>query len=121
MSNDDTKSLDILGVRPVAKAVDRTTEASLAGASAFLSRICLPAAEEFGLLLRDRVGHWRATNAAKIAAKAEQLTAGAKGRLEAHPRLAWQIIEKGSWTDDEVIQNMWAGLLASSCSGRKDD
>lgn len=28
------------------------------GAGAFLGRICLPAAEEFGLLLRDKVGFY---------------------------------------------------------------
>jgi len=121
MNPEDSKSLDIFGVRPAAKAVDRATEASLAGAGAFLSRICLPAAEEFGLLLKDRVGHWRAKNAAKITEKAEKLTANAKEPLEAHPRLAWEIIEKGSWADDEAIQNMWAGLWASSCRCEKDD
>jgi hypothetical protein len=120
MTNDD-KSLDILGVKPVAKAIDRTTESALAGAGAFLSRICLPAAEEFGLLLKDRVSLWRAKNAARIAADAERLTAGASGPLEAHPRLAWEIIEKGSWADDELVQKMWSGLLASSCSSRRDD
>ena len=27
-----------------------------------------------------------------------------------------KIIDEGSWAEDEFIQNMWAGLLASSCS-----
>lgn len=121
MSTEDTKSGDVFGIRPAARAVDRATEASISGASAFLSRICLPAAEEFGLLLKDRVSHWRAKNAAKIAQKAEKLTATAPARLEAHPRLAWEIIEKGSWADDEMIQDLWAGLLATSCMGEKDD
>ena len=120
MPQEEHKSLDLLGVRPLASAIDKTAETSLAGASAFLSRICLPAAEEFGLLLTDRVSHWIASNAAKIAAKAESLTSGMKGRLEAHPRLAWEIVDKGSWTDDDLSQRMWAGLLASSCASGDD-
>jgi hypothetical protein len=103
MSNNDN-SLDIFGVKPVAKAIDRATEGTLAGAGAFLSRICLPATEEFGLLLKDRVSLWRARNAARIASGAERLTAEKEGPLEAHPRLAWEIIDKGSWADDELVQ-----------------
>ena len=34
----------------------------------------------------------------------------------AHPRLIAATIEQGSWTDDMTVQEMWAGLLASSCS-----
>jgi hypothetical protein len=121
MSTDENKSLDVLGLRPVASAIDKTTESSLAGAGAFLSRICLPAAEEFGLLLKDRVSHWRAKNAAKIVAEAEALTKGRMEPIEVHPRIAWEVVEKGSWADDDVIRSMWAGLLASSCTDRKDD
>jgi hypothetical protein len=119
--NPEDKSLDLLGVKPIAKAIDRTTEETLAGAGAFLSRICLPAAEEFGLLLKDRVSFWRAKNAAKIATKAERLTTGAREPLEAHPRLVWEIIDKGSWADDEAVQDMWSGLLSSSCTSQGDD
>jgi hypothetical protein len=122
MNPEDTKSLDLLGVRPLARAADRVTESSLAGASAFLSKICLPAAEEFGLLLRDRVSHWRAKNAAAIVARAEMIVDRSLPDLEAHPRLVSEIIERGSWTDDEVVQKLWAGLLASSCTvGGGDD
>ena len=117
----EDKSLDLLGVKPISKAIDRTTEGALAGAGAFLSRICLPAAEEFGLLLKDRVSYWRAKHAAMIVTKAERLTSGATEPLEAHPRLAWEIIDKGSWADDEAIQDMWSGLLASSCTSQRDD
>jgi len=88
------------------------------GAGAFLGRICLPAAEEFGQLLRDRIKYWRAVNASKIAAMAEaRLRALNAGKsVQAHPRLVGAIIEQGSWTDDEEVQQMWAGLLASSCT-----
>ncbi len=116
---------DALGLRPIAEAAKRLTDASVDAASAFLSRICLPAAEEFGLLLRDRVHAWRATNLAAIAVKAEQkllaasLEASAK---HAHPRLVGLIVDQGSWTESDEAQELWAGLLASSCTedGRDD-
>jgi len=123
MSDSTSKSLDILGVKPIGDAVKVATESTFAGASAFLSRICLPAAEEFGLLLKDRVSHWRASNAARIAEMAEaKLQARAVARVQAHPRLVFEVIEKGSWTDDDTFQKAWAGILASSCSDDgKDD
>jgi hypothetical protein len=34
----------------------------------------------------------------------------------AHPRLVGAIIERGSWEDADNVQDMWAGLLASSCT-----
>jgi hypothetical protein len=109
---------DVLGVGPVAEAGKRVVDSALDAASAFLSRICLPASEEFGLLLRDKVKAWRASNALKIAVKAEHLHAAIQSTAEthAHPRLVGQIIEHGSWSDSEEVQTMWAGLLASSCT-----
>ncbi len=35
--------------------------------------------------------------------------------LSAHPRVVKEIMENGSWCDDETLQEMWAGLIASSC------
>lgn len=121
MSSEDTKSVDIFGFRPLAKAAEKATDAALAGAGKFLSRICLPAAEEYGLLWKDRVSHWRAKNAAKMLIKAEQLTEKKGKSLHAHPRLVWEIIDKGSWSDDDLVQELWAGLLASSCSTETPD
>jgi hypothetical protein len=123
MPDNDSKSLDILGVKPVGDAIKIGTEATFHGAGEFLSRICLPAAEEFGLLLRDRVSHWRATQAAKIAQQAEAKVAKfTHGSVHAHPRLVYAALDTGSWTDDDVIQDAWAGILASSCTeDGKDD
>lgn len=113
----EQKSLDILGIKPIGDAALKVTEAAIAGASAFLSRICLPASEEFGLLLRDRVSHWRVSNATKIVAKAQEHVSGSDpSKLRAHPRLVAEIIDKGSWSDEDEVLNMWAGLLASSCT-----
>jgi hypothetical protein len=66
MTENESKSLDVLGVRPVEEAISHATKAAIDGASAFLARICLPAAEEFGLLLQDKVRAWRVRNAVLV-------------------------------------------------------
>jgi hypothetical protein len=118
MEDKGPQSLDLLGVKPIAEAVNTAVKGSFEGASAFLSRICLPAAEEFGLLLRDHFTHWRANHAARIAQKAERVlkeTQRSEG-MRAHPRLVAAVLEQGSWSDKDHVQEMWAGLLASSCT-----
>lgn len=111
------QSLDILGLKPIGTAVENVTSKSLEGASAFLSRICLPAAEEFGLLMQDCVKSWRASRAAKLALKAEEKVNlhHSTADVKVHPRIAHSIFEEASWIEDEIIHDMWAGLLASGC------
>lgn len=120
-----TLRLDVSGVETLAGTVDKATEAAISGAGAFLSRICLPVAEELGLLLRDRVSGWRQRNALKITHRAEQITKqlGFPKDVHAHPRLVHMAVESGSWADSDEVQDMWAGLLASSLSkdGSSDD
>jgi hypothetical protein len=119
MTEPESRSLDILGVKPIADSVNRVTRAAVDGAAAFLSRICLPAAEELGLLFRDKVANWRATNAVAIVEGARERLErhGNTGpQLHAHPRIVGQIIDTGSWTDSDEVQDLWSGLLASSCS-----
>jgi hypothetical protein len=111
-------SVDLFGVKPLAEVANIITKAVVDGANAFLSRICLPAAEEFGLLLKDKVSEWRMNNALKITQKAEQRynqLPEPQGK-HAHPRLIMQIIEQGSWIEAEDVQALWAGLIASSCT-----
>ena len=121
--SDENKSLDILGVKPIANSVNTVTKGSVDGASAFLSRICLPAAEEFGLLLKDKVSSWRAKNAVEIASKAQALLEEQVQGLvvSAHPRIIYSTLENGSWAEDDFMQNLWAGLLASSCTPEGKD
>lgn len=116
------KPSDLLGVKPLGESVKIATQGLVDGASAFLGRICLPAAEEFGFFLRDRISGWRAANAAKIATGAEEmLRKFGRSGYHAHPRLAMQIIEKGSWSEDDLLQKSWSGLLASSCTEKGND
>lgn len=115
---EENKSLDVLGIKPIADSVNTVTKGTVDGASAFLSRICLPAAEEFGLLLKDKVSAWRAKNAIKIANKAQDILEknSPESVISAHPRIIYSTIEHGSWAEDDFMQNLWAGLLASSCT-----
>ena len=119
------KSVDLLGIKPVSEAISTVTKATTDGAGAFLSRICLPAAEEFGLLLRDKVGAWRAKNALAITKRAEEMLDALPNSKQrhAHPRIVGTIIEKGSWSDEDDVSSMWAGLLATACteSGRSEE
>jgi hypothetical protein len=116
--SDKKTSVDVFGVQPLAEAVKIATKGAVDGAAAFLGRICLPAAEEFGLLLKDRVSHWRTRNLVSISDKTKEIMeqhGGIEG-LQAHPRIMNEIIEKGSWCSEDDVQSMWAGLLASSCT-----
>lgn len=118
MSDSESRSVDVFGIRPAAEAVSHLSKGVVDGAGAFLARICLPAAEELGLMLRDRVSNWRARNATEMALEAKRLLDERhRGEeLHAHPKLVSSVLEKASWTDDEKLRHMWAGLLASSCS-----
>jgi hypothetical protein len=117
MSNEDQKKKDLSGVPSSGEALNTVAKETVDSASAFLRGICLPAAEEFGLLLRDKVSDWRAKNALEITREAEAILAG-KGveNVHAHPRIVMNILTEGSWSDDSQVKSFWAGLLASSCT-----
>ncbi len=109
---------DILGIKPIARATEKLVDKSLDGIASFLSIVCKPVLEELGGLLHDNVRVWRLSNVQNIIEKA-------KGKLEfdgktlqmkASPRVALRIIEQGSTIDNEEVQELWAGLFASSCS-----
>jgi|CXWL01.1.fsa_nt_gi hypothetical protein len=116
-------SLDLLGVKPIGEAANAVVNKSLGGIEGFLKTVCVPALEEFGLMLRDKVRHWRLNNITRILDKAQ----GKLGfeneslQMQAHPRVALAIIENGSLNDNEEVQEMWAGLFASSCTKTGQD
>lgn len=103
---------------PISYPIKRITDSTIDGVSSFLGKICMPAAEEAGLLLRDQVRAWRAGNIVRIIEKSKGLLDfdPITFELKASPRVIWKILENGSWTEDEKLQSMWAGLLASSCT-----
>ena len=121
----DNKALDLLGIKGISDSVRVATQGTIEGAAAFLSRLCLPAAEEFGLALRDRISWWRAKNASRMLDRANEisLSHGPNRTERLSPRLAHVAIDEASWVEDDQVQEMWSGLLASSTSrdGRSDE
>jgi hypothetical protein len=109
---------DILGIGPFGESLKLATEKSLSAAGAILGPLCIPVAAECGLMMRDEVRCWRAKNLERIAGKSVKfLTVGKDGaELHAHPKIIKEIVEKGSWAEDDVVQEMWAGLVGSSCT-----
>ncbi len=71
----------------------------------------------------ERIEAWRAQNARRILDKARRKADhGMDIDLErAHPRLMYILLDQGSWHDHDSIQDMWAGLLASSSIGNVRD
>lgn len=119
-----SRSLDIFGVKPIAESMKHLAVSVIDGAASFLGKICLPAAEELGLLFKDKVANWRALNAARIAEAARKKLEEQQVDLDhtqAHPRVVGQIIDTGSWADTIELQELWAGLLASSCTSDGKD
>jgi hypothetical protein len=86
--------------------------------SPFIKAICMPASEELGLMMRDQVRYWRLNNIIRIMDKSQKMIGfdGNELNLKANPKVVLSIIDKGSLTDDDDLQNMWAGLVTSSCT-----
>lgn len=122
--NKNNDSFDIFGFKPFADAVDKTVQKSLEGIEGFLQLVCKPALGEIGLLLQDKVTYWRLNNIVNMLEKAKGKLDFQNGKLElkSHPRIGLSIIENSSLIDNDEIQDMWAGLFASSCTeGDSDD
>ena len=116
-------SLDLLGIKPIGDAANKIVSKSVEGIEGFLKVVCVPALEEFGLLLKDKVRNWRLNNIISILEKAKGKLEFEKDQLQmyAHPRVALAIIDNGSLNDNEEVQDMWAGLFASSCTKTGQD
>ena len=118
--NEENKntSLDILGIKPLGDTINIVTTKSLEGLESFFNIVCKPALEELGFLIKDNVRAWRLNNVLKIIEKAKGKLNFENGELniKIHPRIAFTIIENGSMIDNEMVQEMWAGLFAASCS-----
>ncbi|TKC64051.1 DUF4393 domain-containing protein [Pedobacter hiemivivus] len=125
--NVDLKEFDPLGMHPVGdsigKSIDGVTELGLKSIEKFLSITCKPLFEELGLAFRDKISTYRLTNTIKTLEKAEGKLVYdiEKNKLAIHPRIAHQIVEHASMADDDNLQEMWAGLFASSCNKNTDD
>ncbi len=100
------------------KAIGKAVEVSVKGIGRFLGKLCMPAAEEFGLLLRDKVAAYRIGNLQKIVEKAQAKIEHQKISITGNvsPRMLKEVIEESSWANDDTLQEMWAGLIAESAS-----
>lgn len=75
------------------------------------------------MLFEDTIHYWRLGRYVDLAGKLKQKLAENKVPEKAHapPRLARLILDQGTWVEDAAIQDMWAGLLSSSCTESGDD
>lgn len=115
---------DILGIEPIGEAGLEVVKASIKGVSSFLEIVFKPGLEELGFLVKDQVRLWRLKNILRTLEKAQgKLEFDGKDiNLTANARVGISIMEGCSEVDNEELQDLWAGLFASSCtSDGKDD
>ena len=114
---------DIFGIKPYGETLKIAVEKTADGVGIFLNAICLPAAVEFGLMLNDKMRYWRLNNIIRMVTKSQGKYTFIDDRLQlkVNPRIGVEIIENASWQDNDVILEMWAGLLASSINENGSD
>lgn len=115
---------DILGIEPIGEAGLEVVKASIKGVSSFLEVVFKPGLEELGFLVKDQVRLWRLKNILRTLEKAQGKFDfdGKEINLTANARVGISIMEGCSEVDNEELQDLWAGLFASSCTpdGRDD-
>lgn len=102
---------------------DILTEFRLSRSLAFLRRICPTATHELKLLFREGLSNLRIANIIAITNRAEIMLAaeGESERLHAPENIVLTVVKNGSWAEDSSTQQLWAGLLATSCTLLGDD
>ncbi len=97
---------------------EETAEATALAISKFsdlINKLAGPMAEEFGIMLGDKVRVYRVKNWIKTVEKMERLFREAGLSANAvPPRLLLPIMQASSVEDNETLQDMWAGLLATA-------
>ena len=104
------------------KLVTAAVGESVKGIRSFLKLVCEPALLEFGGIIGDRMRSWRLNNLISMLENAQGKLAfdQENGKLQISPRVALSILEASSAVEDEELQEMWAGLFASSCKTGDD-
>jgi hypothetical protein len=89
----------------------------------FLQSLSPVASAEISHALLDRLSNKRVESAIAIALMCElALEKNADlGKVRADSEIIIRIIESGSWIEESWIRKLWAGMLASSCSGDGHD
>lgn len=89
----------------------------------FVCRLCPSITPEDIQSLGKELDEARTRSAIEIALKAEMLLAQEPDAddMHAHPQIVASILRNGSWSSDSAMQQLWAGLLVSSCSAEGTD
>lgn len=97
---------------------DILREFRMAEAIAFLNHVCPSLTDEVRTLLREGLSNYRVASSVEISFKAQEMLSGSPGadKLRIHPKALLRILEDGSWAEAEWIQDLWAGLLSTSCT-----
>jgi hypothetical protein len=115
---------DILGIKPISEAGAEGTKAAIKGVSSFLEMVFKPGLQELGYIFKDEIRYWRLKIILSMlnVAKGKMNFDGKELNLTANARVGLAIMEECSSVDNEELQNLWAGLFASSCTpdGRDD-
>ena len=84
----------------------------------FLYRVCPSKNTETINVLTGELDEFRTRNMIAIVLSAEKMLAAGPnpGNMRADPQLVESILKDGSWGNDKLTPQLWAGLLASSCS-----
>ena len=90
-------------------------------AADLIGRVCRPMADNLGQMIGEKFNAYRAKNVIDIANKSQKHVDQLQPGMHAHPKIVGQIMAQGSWDDDPFIQELWSGLLASSCTEKGDD
>src|SRR5688572_28538552 len=91
-----------------------TIEKGIDAAKDFLGKLIMPAVEETGLLVKDRVTMWRFNNQIKMLNKAKAIC----DKYEINPKnislkLVAPLLEYSGMEEDDAMQNKWAILLSN--------
>lgn len=109
---------------PIEKTADKSLGAAINGVAKFFGAICMPAAEELGELVKDQVKYYRIKNLISIQQKIQDYIGPLPASAgNASPKLLKVLIEDASWESDDILQSLWAGLVAGeikSCSSGDD-
>jgi len=102
---------------------DILQEFRIAHAIAFLSRIAPDASLEIAKLLHEELSNYRLERAVEVANKAEKFleTRPDGDKMRASAKDVLRIIDSSSWVEDPYILQLWAGLMAASCSTEQWD
>lgn len=121
---DNIEIKDLLGIEPYGEIGLEVTKASIKGISSFLNVVFKPGLQELGFMFSDNVRRWRLNNLLRVLekAKGKLVFDGKQLNLTANARVGLSIMEECSAVDNDELQDLWAGLFASSCTpdGRDD-